>query len=1053
MKTKLITLLFAVAASVGTMFPAITVRLNSQSCSEWSTVRLYYWGYEDNDELYGLKWPGIEVYKDADGWFSYTFAESVSKANIIWTNGTDQTVDIEDVSESTCYSLNSTSGRSITVSIVDCSDGSTIIPDPEPITYNQAKIGDLYYDLDVTNQTAEVTYQKKSLSNYDYLKAVTIPETIAYYSTTYSVTSIGDSAFYWCSGLTSVTIPNSVTSIGSSAFSGCSALTSVTIPNSVTSIGDWAFYYCSGLTSVTISNSVTSIGESAFKSCSSLKSVTIPNSVTSIGSRAFEYCSSLKSVIIPNSVTSIGDWAFYYCSGLTSVTIGNNAKSIGSSAFSGCSALTSVIWNAKKCTNSGGFGSQVESFVFGNEVESIPQYCCSGMSKLTCITIPNSVTSIGSSAFEYCSGLTSVTIPNSVTSIGSSAFNGCSGLKSVIWNAKKCANTGYFGSQVESFVFGNEVESIPANCCSGMSKLTSVTIGNSVTSIGSSAFNGCSGLTSVIWNAKTCTNSGGFGSQIESFVFGNEVESIPANCCSGMSKLTSVTIGNNVTSIGDYAFSGCSGLTAPVYNANCFAYLPTSYSGAYAIPDGIKQIAGGAFSGCSSLTSVTIPNSVTSIGSSAFGNCYSLTSVTIPNSVTNIGNYAFSMVPNIVYSGEASGSPWGARCVNGYVDGFLVYSDDTKSNLMACYVAATGTIEIPNSVISIGREAFVNCHALTSITIGSSVTSIGDWAFLCSGLTSVIWNAKNCANSGGFGSQVESFVFGNEVESIPANCCSVMSKLTCITIPNSVTSIGGSAFNCCSGLTSITIPNSVTSIGNSTFSGCKSLKNIIIGSSVKVLEESAFYNCSSIETITCYSQRPPTVNNQALGSLGYSTIVYVPANYLNTYKMHDAWGLYDVRPLGATNVETTEVEVTPSETTAEVVWPVVSGAATYELVIKDKNGNVICTLVFNAQGQLTTIAFNAPARNNAPEQMQSTGFSFTVTRLESGTRYNLTMTAKDGNGTTLQEKTMSFKTTGDQAIDEISTVNSQLSTKIVRDGVLYIERDGEIYNAQGARVE
>ena len=133
-----------------------------------------------------------------------------------------------------------------------------------------------------------------------------------------------------------------VTSIGSYAFYDCSGLTSVTIPNSVTSIGDFAFYYCSGLTSVTISNSVTSIGNSAFSSCSGLTSVTIPNSVTSIGNHAFRYCFGLTSVTIPNSVTSIGDEAFYDCSGLTSVTIGSGVTSIGNNAFDGVDIPTVI---------------------------------------------------------------------------------------------------------------------------------------------------------------------------------------------------------------------------------------------------------------------------------------------------------------------------------------------------------------------------------------------------------------------------------------------------------------------------------------------------------------------------------------------------------------------------------------------------------------------------------------------------------------------------------------------------------------------------------------
>ena len=169
-----------------------------------------------------------------------------------------------------------------------------------------------------------------------------LPATVMYNSQNYTVTSIGNYAFTNCSGLTSVTIPNSVTSIGNYAFYKCSGLTSVTIPNSVTSIGESAFGDCSGLTSVTIPNSVTSIGNYAFYKCSGLTSVTIPNSVTSIGESAFGDCSGLTSVTIPNSVTSIGNYAFYNCSGLTSVTIPNSVTSIGDYAFYNCTSLTTV---------------------------------------------------------------------------------------------------------------------------------------------------------------------------------------------------------------------------------------------------------------------------------------------------------------------------------------------------------------------------------------------------------------------------------------------------------------------------------------------------------------------------------------------------------------------------------------------------------------------------------------------------------------------------------------------------------------------------------------
>ncbi len=213
-----------------------------------------------------------------------------------------------------------------------------------PVLAAQVEIDGINYDL--LSKAKQATVIAKSSGKYS--GEVVIPESVEFNGISHSVTSIGNDAFYRCSGLTSVTIPNSVTSIGYAAFSGCYCLTSVTIGNNVTSIGSYAFYYCYGLTSVTIPNSVTSIGSGAFELCYGLTSVTIPNSVTSIGITAFYGCSGLTSVTIPNNVTSIGSSAFSYCSGLTSVTIPNSVTRIWDEAFGSCPELLDVYCYAEK---------------------------------------------------------------------------------------------------------------------------------------------------------------------------------------------------------------------------------------------------------------------------------------------------------------------------------------------------------------------------------------------------------------------------------------------------------------------------------------------------------------------------------------------------------------------------------------------------------------------------------------------------------------------------------------------------------------------------------
>ena len=521
-----------------------------------------------------------------------------------------------------------------------------------------------------------------------------------------------------------ITIPNSVTSIDSSAFYGCSSLTSVTMSDSVTSIGNPAFENCTSLTSIEVSdnngnyssvdgvlfnkdkselitypagktdseyvipNSVISIGDSAFENCTSLTSVTIPDSVTIIGRYAFENCTSLTSVTIPNSVTSIGDYAFYNCTSLTSVTIPDSVTSIGSGAFENCTSLKSI----EVSENNKNYAS-IDGVLFNKDKSELVTYPAGKTDSE--YVIPNSVTSIGYSAFENCTSLTSVTIPGSVTSIDYSAFENCTSLTSI--------------------TIPDSVTSIGDSAFRSCTSLTSVTIPNSVTSIDSSAFSSCTSLIGI--------------------TIPNSVTSIGYGVFQDCTSLSSVTIPNSVTSIGDSAFYNTAYYNdesnwdnGVLYISDCL--IDTNYNfdstTDYVIKDGTRIIADSAFSNCDNLISVIIPNSVTSIGDSAFSDCTSLKSVTIGNSVTSIGSSAFY---NTAYYNDKSNWDKGVL----YLSNCLIDTNDDFDSTTD-YTIKDGTRFIADSVFS-------NCDNLISVTIPNSVKSLGDNAF--GSVKKVIYNGTD----------------------------------------------------------------------------------------------------------------------------------------------------------------------------------------------------------------------------------------------------------------------------------------------------------------------
>ena len=648
--------------------------------------------------------------------------------------------------------------------------------------------------------------------------------------------------------------------------------------------------------------------------------------VTAIGEYAFMYCTDLTSIVISDSVKTVGRAAFRSCTGLRNVTIGKSITTLrykkGSAifyAFQNCDSITSLTWNAVNCADNGYMGTaNIEQVIIGEEVEVITNGLAEG-SQIEEITIPNSVTTIGNSAFAGCTGLTGeLTIPNSVTTIGGSAFAGCTGLTGALTipnSVTAIGGSAFAGcSGLEELVIPNSVTTIGVSTFAGCTGLNgTLTIPNSVTTIGEGAFSGCIGIEEItIPNSVTQIYAGAFYgcdnlskvniSSLEAWcgiVFGligggnySSESSNPIYYAHHLylngQEVTDLVIPESITAINDFAFQGCSGLTSVHFG------------------DAITAIGVDAFSGCTGVTNVTLGNSIAYIGYGAFSNCTSITNLTISKSVIGLENM-IQHCPRLTSLNVEEGNP--------------VY--DSREGCNAIIETATNTLVvgcqttvIPNTVTAIGAYAFASCEGLTSITIPNSVTSIGvetyvneyqnDTTFyyynpfmFCTNLRTIIVeegnpvfdSRDNC--NGIIETSTNTLKFGCNATIIPNTVTAIGdnafygSGLKSFDIPNSVTTIGEAAFWFCDALTDIHIPNSVTSIGDLAFGACLSLKDVTIPNSVIVSQSYAatgwfqhcwslervtigsgivrmgmlFYDCPSITCVTCLGTVPPAYDS------------------------------------------------------------------------------------------------------------------------------------------------------------------------------------------------
>ena len=642
----------------------------------------------------------------------------------------------------------------------------TSVPSATAQTFTDTTTNGQVLYFKIANGAATLTYERTANPRYTSLVGdVVIPDSVALDGVVYAVTRIDNNAFNRCSDITSITIPAPVTSVGSSAFAQCTSLVTLNFnAESCTQMGSGVFTGCSALTTLNIGGNVQCI-PIGFSGCTALEKTNFLGSVEqwmTINLRYNPIQQSrnlylndvlLSDLVIPEGITQVGAH-FSYDTALITITLPQGVTSIGNKAFQNCAGLTTVNFNADSCisnSNSGIFYNctSITTVNIGDNVKSIPGGAFKGCTGLTSVTLPNSVKSIGNSAFARCTGLMTITIPPSVTDCGASAFSGCTGLVTVNFNADSCISNS-----------NNSNSGIFYNCTS----ITTVNIGDNVKSIPGGAFKGCTGLTSV--------------------TLPNSVKSIGNSAFARCTGLMTITIPPSVTDCGASAFSGCTGLVTVNFNADSCVRGSTIFYGCYA------------------LDTVVFGANVRSIPARAFSNIHWMLALTVPSTVSTIGPDAFLNHRMIYYGGTATGSPWGALCVNGYEEDSLYFSDSSKVILVGAHPKLRSVV-VPTSVRQIGPRAFYNCDSLRMVVLHDSISRIEDYTF------------SGCQN------------------------------LSTIIIPESVIYIGESAFSNC-GLNSIDIPASVKYIAEYAFSGCN-LDSVVIPENVEYIGGYAFP--STVKTV------------------------------------------------------------------------------------------------------------------------------------------------------------------------------------------------------------
>jgi len=689
----------------------------------------------------------------------------------------------------------------------------------------------------------------------------------------------------------------------------------------VTQIADSAFRYCTELTSIVIEEGITYIGKNAFYNCSNLESVTLPQSLTTIGQAAFQICRSLKTVTIPDSVTKIEEATFKYCRGLENVDLGKGVKEIGISAFDECSALTKLtLPDSVEVLGERAFGSNdlLTEVSFGKNIREIGTYAFSHCQLMTTVNIPQdaALTTIGYGAFHTCTALENITFPNGLETISENAFYMCTALdEPAIPASVTCIqpyafhSTKFYTEAVEQeapFIyvgnwvidctikdktttdeigiergwkitaentFDREIVGIADRTFDRATALEQVTLPVSVKYLGVGAFSYCPRLDTInLANTQIETigerafyNCALLGKVTLKKVNGDSalkrIESYAFYGCKALmnSALGGSLIPESVTSIGTYAFRKTGMWENPInglvyagdwvvgYNAENMteASIRANTRGvadfAFYKCETLKSISGlhqvdiigrGAFSKCISLERVVLPTDLKEIRSSTFNDCLSLFDISLPERLTSIGKYAFEGCEklNAIDFTKTRLTTIEDRAFFGCTNlETVTFNKDLETIGECAFYKCTmlKEVNVPDSVTKLGVRAFANCETLSKITLGAGIDSIPDYAFQ---------NAKG----------LEELVIPSNIKTIGAYAFYKCDNLVKVTLEEGVESIGKAAFYGAKNLQRLNLSDTVKEIGMYAFKGAEYLQAVVLGDNVEVVDAHAFYGCKQM---------------------------------------------------------------------------------------------------------------------------------------------------------------------------------------------------------------